>query len=107
MKGIVLAGGKGTRLLPTTRAVSKQLHCVYNKPMIYYPLQTLKDMGIKDILIITSDAQQYRLFFEQLIHGERYGLKLEYAIKNRCVDFNDFTAVFLNMDIRKNYWNYL
>ena len=81
MKGIVLAGGKGTRLLPTTRAVSKQLHCVYNKPMIYYPLQTLKDMGIREILIITSDAQQYRLFFEQLKHGERYGLKLEYAIQ--------------------------
>lgn len=81
MKGIVLAGGKGTRLLPTTRAVSKQLHCVYNKPMIYYPLQTLKDMGIREILIITADAQQYRLFFEQLKHGERYGLKLEYAIQ--------------------------
>ena len=83
MKGIVLAGGKGTRLLPTTRAVSKQLHCVYNKPMIYYPLQTLKDMGIKDILIITADAQQYRLFFEQLKHGERYGLNLEYAIQRK------------------------
>ena len=83
MKGIVLAGGKGTRLLPTTRAVSKQLHCVYNKPMIYYPLQTLKDMGIKDILIITADAQQYRLFFEQLKQGERYGLNLEYAIQKK------------------------
>ena len=83
LKGIVLAGGKGTRLLPTTRAVSKQLHCVYNKPMIYYPLQTLKDMGIKDILIITADAQQYRLFFEQLKHGERYGLNLEYAIQKK------------------------
>lgn len=83
MKGIILAGGKGMRLSPTTRAVSKQLHCVYNKPMIYYPLQTLKDMGIRDILIITADAQQYRLFFEQLKHGERYGLNLEYAIQKK------------------------
>lgn len=83
MKGIVLAGGKGTRLSPTTRAVSKQLHCVYNKPMIYYPLQTLKDMGITDILIITADEQQCRLFQEQLKHGERYGVKLEYAIQKK------------------------
>ena len=82
-KGIVLAGGKGTRLFPTTMAISKQLHSVYNKPMIYYPLQTLKDMGITQILIITSDALQCRLFQEQLKDGEEYGLQLQYAIQNK------------------------
>lgn len=81
LKGIILAGGKGTRLLPTTRAVSKQLHCVYNKPMIYYPLQTLKELGIKDILIITADTMQCRLFQEQLKDGRDYGLNLEYLIQ--------------------------
>lgn len=81
MKGIILAGGKGTRLYPLTKTISKQLLPVYNKPMIYYPLQTLKDMGIRDILIITADEQQCRLFQNQLKHGEPFGLKLEYAIQ--------------------------
>lgn len=81
LKGIVLAGGRGTRLLPTTRSVSKQLHCVYNKPMIYYPIQTLKEMGIKDILIITADALQCRLFQEQLRDDASYGLSFEYVIQ--------------------------
>jgi len=81
-KGIVLAGGKGTRLYPTTIAISKQLHSVYNKPMIYYPLQTLKDMDVTEILIITSDEQQCRLFQEQLKDGSEYGLQLEYAIQS-------------------------
>jgi len=82
MKGICLAGGNGTRLLPTTRAVSKQLHCVYNKPMIYYPLDTLKSMGIKDILIITADPQQCRLFEDQLKDGKHYGLNLSYTVQS-------------------------
>lgn len=81
MKGIILAGGKGTRLYPLTKTISKQLLPVYNKPMIYYPLQTLKDMGIKEILIITADSQQCRLFQNQLRHGESFGLKLQYAIQ--------------------------
>jgi glucose-1-phosphate thymidylyltransferase len=83
MKGIVLAGGKGTRLYPLTHTISKQLLPVYNKPMIYYPLQTLKDMGITEILIITADHQQCRLFQEQLKDGTQYGLKLEYAIQEK------------------------
>lgn len=80
-KGIVLAGGKGTRLYPSTIAVSKQLQCVYNKPMIYYPLQTLKDLGITEILIITASIQQCRLFQEQLKDGSQFGLKLQYIVQ--------------------------
>lgn len=83
LKGIVLAGGKGTRLHPLTQTISKQLLPVYNKPMIYYPLQTLRDMGITEILIITADEQQCRLFQEQLKDSEKYGLKLEYAIQEK------------------------
>lgn len=81
MKGIVLAGGRGTRLYPLTQTISKQLLPVYNKPMIYYPLQTLKDMGVTEILIITADPQQCRLFQDQLKDGKQYGLNLEYAIQ--------------------------
>ena len=81
MKGIILAGGKGTRLHPLTKTISKQLLPVYNKPMIYYPLQTLKDMGITEILVITADKQQKELFQRQLKHGEDFGLKLGYAVQ--------------------------
>jgi len=80
-KGIILAGGKGTRLYPSTYAVSKQLLTVYNKPMIYYPLQTLKDMGIVDILIITSCEEQRRLFEQQLGDGSAFDLCLQYAVQ--------------------------
>lgn len=83
MRGIILAGGRGSRLYPLTHTISKQLLPVYNKPMIYYPLQTLKDMGIREILIITADAQQCRLFQNQLKHGEAYQLKIEYAIQEK------------------------
>lgn len=65
MKGIVLAGGKGTRLYPLTHAVSKQLLPVYRNPMVFYPIMTLRDMGIKDIMIITTQDQQ-QLFAEAL-----------------------------------------
>lgn len=80
MKGIILAAGAGTRLYPLTKSVNKQLLPIYNKPMIYYPLSILMEIGIKDIILITSEREQEN-FKNLLGDGSQFGINMNYAIQ--------------------------
>ena len=98
MKGIVLAGGTGSRLFPLTKAVSKQLMPVYDKPMIYYPLSVLMLAGIRDVLIITTPEDQSQ--FKRLLgDGSMFGINIEFAVQEQPNGLAEASALVLGDNI--------
>jgi glucose-1-phosphate thymidylyltransferase len=81
MKGVILAGGTGSRMFPVTKVTNKHLLPVYDKPMIFYPLETLKNAGIKDILIVCGNESAGD-FLKLLGSGQEYGIKLTYRVQD-------------------------
>lgn len=123
MKGIILAGGRATRLRPLTLVTSKQLLPVYNKPMIYYPLQTLIDAGIKDILIIIApdysgqflnllgDGSEFGVHFNYIVQKEPRGLAEAFILGEDFIDGDDVTMIlgdniFLKQDFSETIKNF-
>ena len=100
-KGIILAGGKGSRLYPMTKSVNKQLQSVYDKPMIYYPLTTLINAGIRDILLITTQ-DQIGGFIRLFENGKQYGLNIEYAIQDEPKGIADAFLIAERVGFLKN-----
>jgi glucose-1-phosphate thymidylyltransferase len=111
MKGIILAGGRGTRLAPFTKLIKKELLPVYDKPLIYYPINTLKESGITDIVLV-SDPANVSAFLNVIGEGEELGVKIQYTIQNKqlgianalyqvrpFVDKDESTAVILGDNI--------
>jgi glucose-1-phosphate thymidylyltransferase len=88
MKGVILAGGKGTRLAPFTRLIKKELLPVYDKPLIYYPLITLKNSGIDDIVLV-SDPRNIHAFLDVIGEGEDLGMRIRYTIQNKQLGIAD------------------